>query len=238
MAQRNWPGENPLGKHVRMGQPIATAPWRTVVGVVGDVSPSPFDHDPSPTMYVPITQHPDLSSAFAVRVSGDPLTLAGSLNSQLRGVDANQPAYDIRSLEQVVSDGLTGVQTSAYLMLVFGACALMLASAGIFAVMTYSVAQRTREIGIRMALGANRADVLRMVLGSAFKMSSIGLAIGLTLALLMTHALSSVLFGIVQINLGMFAALAVLLVAVAGFAAYMPARWAMRVDPMVALRYE
>jgi len=238
MAKRNWPGESPIGKHIRMGQPIALAPWRTVVGVVGDVSPSPFDHDPAPTMYVPITQHPDLSSAFAVRVSGDPLALASSLNVQLRSVDADQPAYDIRSLEQVVSDGLSGVQTSAYLMFVFGACALMLASAGIFAVMTYSVAQRTREIGVRMALGANRADVLRMVLGSALKMSAIGLAIGLALAFFMTQALSRVLFGMVQINIGMFAGLAVLLVVVAGFAAYMPARWAMRVDPMVALRYE
>ena len=238
MARRNWPGESPLGKHIRMGQPLASATWRTVVGVVGDVSPSHIDRDPSPTIYVPITQHPELSSSFAVRVSGDPLALAGSLNAQLHAVDADQPAYDIRSLEQVVSDDLSGVETSAYLMLVFGACALMLASAGIFAVMTYSVAQRTREIGVRMALGANRADVLRMVLGSALKMSAIGLAIGLTLAFLMTHALSSLLFGIVQTNVGMFVALAALLVAVAGFAAYMPARWAMRVDPMVALRYE
>jgi putative ABC transport system permease protein len=238
MAQRNWPNESPLGKHVRMGQTINTATWRTVVGVVGDVSPSPFNHDPSPTMYVPIAQHPELSSAFAVRVAGDPLNLASSLNAQLRAVDADEPAYDIRSLEQVVSDGLSGVQTSAYLMLVFGACALILAAAGIFAVMTYSVAQRTREIGIRMAIGANRADVLRVVLGTALKMSAVGLAIGLILAFLMTHALSSVLFGIVQTNLTLFAALTVLLILVATFAAYLPARWAMRVDPMVALRYE
>lgn len=238
MAKRNWPGENPLGKRVRMGQTINEAPWRTVVGVVGDVTPSPFDHEPSPTMYVPVAQHPDLNAAFAVRVAGDPLSLVNSVNAQLRAVDADQPPYDIRSLEQVVSDGLSGVQTSAYLMLIFGACALILAAAGIFAVMAYSVAQRTREIGIRMAIGANRADVLRLILGTAFRMSAIGLVIGLTLALLMTHALSSVLFGIVQTNLTLFGVLTALLIFVAALAAYLPARWAMRVEPMVALRYE
>jgi putative ABC transport system permease protein len=238
MARQNWPGQNPLGKHVRMGQPENPGQWRTVVGVVGDIAPTPFDHSPAATMYVPLTQQPELSSAFTIRMSGDPLALASLVNAELRSIDADQPAYDIRTLEQVVSDGLSGVQNAAYVMLVFGICALILAAAGIFAVMAYSVAQRTHEIGVRMALGARHGDVLRMVLGTAMKMAVIGLVIGLSLALLMTHALSSVLFGVVQINGVMFGVLTFLLALVAVIAAYMPARWAMRVDPMVALRYE
>jgi len=239
LARRNWPGQNPLGKHVRMGQqPQNPGPWRTVVGIVGDVSPSPFDRNPAPTMYVPLAQQPELNSAFTVRTSADPLALAAAVNAQLRSVDADQPDYDVRTLEQVVSDGLSGVENAAYVMLVFGICALTLAAAGIFAVMAYSVAQRTHEIGVRMALGAKRSDVFQLVLGAAVKMAVVGLAIGLSIALLMTHALSSALFGVVQINLTLFAALALLLALVAVIAAYMPTRWAMQVDPMVALRYE
>ena len=238
MARQNWPDQDPLGKHIRMGNRGAEGPWRTVIGIVGDVVPNPFDHDPAPTMYVPLMQQPESSSAVVVRTSGDPLALAGLVTAQLRGVDIDQPAYDIRSLEQVVSDGLSGVETAAHMMLVFGFCALTLAAAGIFAVMAYSVAQRTHEIGVRVALGARHIDVFRLVVGKALKMAAIGLAIGLALALLMTHALSSVLFGVIQTDVVMFAGLTFLLALVAALAAYMPARWAAKVDPMVALRYE
>jgi len=238
MARQNWGDQDPLGKHVRMGPSADPGPWRTVVGVVGDVSPSPFDHDPAPTMYVPLAQHPELGSAFAVRASGNPLALTDAINAQLRAVDAAQPAYDVRSLEQVVSDDMSGVETSSKMMLVFGMCALLLAAAGIFAVMAYSVAQRTHEIGVRMALGARPGNVLRLVVGTALKMTAIGLAIGLTLSFVMTHALSSVLFGVVQTNVILFTGLALMLALVAALAAYIPARSAMQVDPMVALRYE
>jgi len=178
------------------------------------------------------------ASAFVVRTSGDPLALASSVATQLRSVDPEQPAYDVRSLEQVVSDGLSGIELSSHLMLLFGFCALALAAAGIFAVMAYSVRQRTHEIGVRMALGARRVDVLRLVVGFAMKMAGVGLLIGLSLATLLTRALSSALFGVVQTDVATFALLTCLLAAVAGIAAYMPARWAMQVDPMVALRYE
>ncbi len=207
MARQNWPDQNPLGKHIQLGRPEAAQPFRTIVGVVGDVQPIPLDYDPAPTAYVPLAQHPESSSAFVVRTSGDPLTLAGPVNAQLRAVDADQPAYDIRSLEQVVSDGLSGVQLSARMMLIFGVCALTLAAAGIFAVMAYSVTQRTHEIGVRVALGARRFDVLRLVVGGAMKMAAIGLGIGLVLALLLTRALSSVLFGVVRIDIVTFALL-------------------------------
>jgi predicted permease len=238
MARQNWPDQNPLGKHIQLGRPEAAQPFRTIVGVVGDVQPIPLDYDPAPTAYVPLAQQPESSSAFVVRTSGNPLTLVGPVNAQLRAVDADQPAYDIRSLEQVVSDGLSGVQLSARMMLIFGVCALTLAAAGIFAVMAYSVTQRTHEIGVRVALGARRLDMLRLVVGGAMKMAGVGLGIGLVLALLLTRALSSLLFGVVQIDIATFALLTFLLALVAALAAYIPARWAMKVDPIVALRYE
>jgi len=238
MARQNWPNQNPLGKHIQMGRPEAAQPLRTIVGVVGDVQPIPLDHDPAPTAYVPLAQQPELASAFVVRTSGDPLTLAGPVNTQLRAVDADQPAYDIRSLEQVLSDSLSGIQLSARMMLIFAVCALTLAAAGIFAVMAYSVTQRTHEIGVRLALGAPRFDVLRLVVGGAMKMAAIGLSIGLVLALLLTRALSSALLGVVQIDTITIGLLTLVLASVAAMAAYIPARWAAKVDPMVALRYE
>jgi putative ABC transport system permease protein len=238
MAKQNWPDQDPLGKHIQMGRHGTAGPFRTIVGIVGNVQPDPLDHDPDPTVYLPFAQQPESTSAFVVRTSGDPLALASSIGTQLRGVDPEQPAYDVRSLEQVVSDGLSGIELSAHMMLVFGFSALTLAAAGIFAVMAYSVRQRTHEIGVRMALGARRVDVLRLVLGFAMKMAGVGLVIGLSLATLLTRALSSVLFGVVQTDVVTFALLTFLLAAVAAMAAYMPARWAMKVDPMVALRYE
>ena len=238
MAKQNWPGQDPLGKHIQIGHPGTATPSLTIVGIVGNVRPVALDHDPDPTVYVPLAQQPEFSSAFVVRASGDPLALASSVATQLRSVDPEQPVYDVRSLEQVVSDGLSGIELSSHLMLLFGFCALTLAAAGIFAVMAYSVRQRTHEIGVRMALGARRVDVLRLVVGFALKVTVVGLLIGLSLATLLTRALSSALFGVVQTDALTFALLTFLLAAVAATAAYMPARWAMQVDPMVALRYE
>jgi predicted permease len=238
MAKQTWPNQDPLGKRIHMGRPEAAGPLHTIVGIVGDVRPVPLDHDPAPTVYIPLAQQPESTSAFVVRTSGDPLALASSIGTQLRSVDPEEPAYDMRSLEQVLSDSLSGVELSAHMMLVFGFSALTLAAAGIFAVMAYSVRQRTHEIGVRMALGARRVDVLRLVLGFAMKMAGVGLVIGLSLATLLTRALSSALFGVVQTDLVTFALLTFLLAAVAAMAAYMPARWAMKVDPMVALRYQ
>jgi putative ABC transport system permease protein len=238
MARQNWSGQNPLGKHIQMGRSEAAQPFRTVVGVVGEVQPIPMSHDPAPTAYVPFAQQPELATAIVVRTAGDPLSLATAVGKQLRDVDADQPPYDMRSLQQVVSDGLSGIESSANLMLIFAGCALTLAAAGIFAVMAYSVSQRTHEIGVRVALGARRFDVLRLVVGGALKMAAIGLSIGLVLALLLTRALSSALFGVMQIDTLTIALLTLALSFVAVLAAYIPARWAMDVDPMVALRYE
>jgi putative ABC transport system permease protein len=238
MARYNWPGQDPIGKHLRLGDRGSSEPARQIVGVVGDVRPSPFDLKPEPTTYTPFAQVADHSSAFVVRTSGDPLRIVALVNSELKAVDADVPAYDVRTLEQVISDNLSGVDFSARMMMVFGMVAVVLSAAGIFAVMAYSVSQRTHEIGVRMALGARRVDVLRLVVTSAIRMAIAGLAIGVGIALLLTHALSSLLFGIVRIDPAVFALLTFALAAVATLAAYIPARSATKVDPMQALRYE
>jgi len=238
MARQAWPGQNPLGKHIRIGKENAGAPFRTVVGIVGDVRPNAMDHDPSPTTYVPLAQQPESASAFVVRTSGDPLNFAALVSKQIISLDPAQPAYDLRSLDQVIFDGLSGIDLASQMMLVFAACALLLAAAGIFAVTAYSVTQRTHEIGVRVALGARRVDVLRLVVGGALKTATIGLGIGLTLAVLLTRAVSSALFGVVQFDLITTTLLTLALASVATLAAYIPARRAAKVDPMVALRYE
>ena len=238
MARQAWRGQNPLGKRVRLGRPEDGQPFRTIVGVVGDVKPNAMDHDPSPTAYVPLAQQPESASAFVVRTSGDPLTLASLVSKQILSLDPDQPAYDLRSVDQVVSDGLSGIELASHMMLTFALCALLLAAAGIFAVTAYSVTQRTHEIGVRVALGARRFDVLRLVVGGAMKTAAIGLGIGLALAVLLTRAVSSALFGVVQFDTITIALLTLALASVAALAAYVPALRAAKVDPMVALRYE
>ncbi len=238
MARHNWLGQDPIGKHIRLGGRGSHEPAREIVGVVGDIRTSAFDPNPNPTTYIPLSQMPVRASALVLRASADPNTLTAAVLTQLRGIDSDTPPYDVRSLEQLVSDNASGVQSSARMMLIFGMVALTLAAAGIFALMAYSVARRTHEIGVRMALGAQHTDVLRLIVASAVKMAGAGLAIGLCLAVLLARALSSALFGVVQVDASVFVILTILLAAVAAVAAYIPARWATRIDPMHALRYE
>ena len=238
MARDNWPGQDPIGKHVRLGPRERAEPERQVVGVVGDIRSSAFAPSADPTTYVSFAQSPEPSSALVVRTSGDLPTLATAAIMQVRKVDADVPAYDVRSLEQVISDNLSGVESSANMMMVFGIIALALAAAGIFAVMAYSVAQRTHEIGVRMAMGARRVDVLRLVVTSATRTAIAGLAVGICISLLLTRALSSLLFGLIHIDAVVFVLLTFILATVSAVAALIPARWATQVDPMVALRYE
>jgi putative ABC transport system permease protein len=238
MARQNWPNQNPIGKHIQMGRPEAGQPVRTIVGVVADVKPNPLDSDPAPTAYVPLAQQPPSASAFVLRTSKDPLAVAGLVRKELLNIDPDQPGYDVRSLEQVISDGMSGIETSSQMMLVFAVCALLLAAAGIFAVTAYSVTQRTREIGVRVALGARRLDVLRLVVGATMRMAAVGLSIGVGLALLLTRGVSSALFGVVRFDVITIAMLTLGLAMVTAVAAYIPARRATRIDPMAALRYE
>jgi len=236
LARRIWPDRDPIGKRIKFG-PEDKAPWRTVVGVVGDIK-QPWATETDPTTYFPFDQYPQASSALVVRTTGNPIALTAAARAQVLGIDPGQPPYDTRTLEQIISDDVSGVEFSARMMLVFGGIALVLSAAGIFAVMAYSVSQRTHEIGVRMALGAERPDVIRLVVGYALKLAIVGLAIGIPCALAITYALSSVLFGIIRIDPLTFALFTVMLAAVAALAAYIPARWAARVDPVVALHHE
>jgi putative ABC transport system permease protein len=236
MARASWPNQDPIGKHLKLGNLKSSEPQRRVVGVVRDIRSSEFEQQPHPTTYVPFAQLPQNSSAIVVRTSTNPLSLAPAVMEQLRAIDPATPAYDVRTLQQAVSDNVSGVESSARMMLIFGFIALALAAAGIFSVMAYSVTQRTHEIGIRMALGARRFDVLRLVMASSMTMALIGLTFGLGVSLLLTRAISSAIFGIIRIEQPVFAFLTALLALVAGAAAYIPARWATRVDPTHALR--
>jgi len=237
MAQRYWPGQNPLGKRVRLGDDPSD-PWRTVVGVSGDILRSPFETEFEPAAYVPFAQTPRPAMAVALRTTRDPMGLAAAARAQVQAVDRDQPVYDIRTLQQLVSDNASGVESSARLMATFGFIALLLAAAGIYAVMAYLVAQRTHEIGVRMALGARPVDVLRLMVQHAVTLTVLGLGIGIPVALLMARLLSSALFGVVSVDVAVFTICTAVLALVAGLAGYVPARRASRVDPIVALRYE
>ena len=238
LARRVWLDESPVGKRIKLGEETGKEPWLTIVGVVGDIRQSPFDQEFEPTIYLPFAQMPGTSTGLVVRTSGNPLGLAAAARSAARSIDPDVPAYEMRTLEQLISDNISGVESSARLMLAFGAIALILAAAGIFALMTYSVRQQTHDIGVRMALGARSPSILWLVLGHALKLTILGLAIGLAGAAALTRVASSLLFGIVHFDAQTAVGVAVLLLIAALLAAYLPARRATQVDPMVALRYE
>jgi putative ABC transport system permease protein len=238
LARRLWPNQEAVGRRIKFGFNDATDPWRTVVGVVGDIKRSQFEREAYPTAYFPFDQLPQASTGIMIRVAGDPLALAAAARAQVRSVDPSVPAFDIRTLERLVSDNVSGVDFSARMMVAFGVIALALASAGISAVMAYSVSQRGHEIGVRMALGARPVDVLTMLVGRAMKLVVLGLAIGVPLALALTEALSSALFGTLALDIPVFLAITASLAAVAALAGYIPARRATKLDPMEALRHE
>lgn len=237
-ARLLFPGSDAIGKRIRFGSEQDRGPWRTIVGVVGDVKQSPFDSRFYPTDYIPFSQMPAGDSSLVIRTSGDPLTLASAVRRSVASVDADVPASDIRTLNQVVSGDASGVASSARVMSAFGVIALVLAAAGIFALMAYSVVQRTHEIGIRMALGAKREDILRLIVGHAARLAATGIAIGLACAFALSREMSGLLFGIIHLDLPVLAGTAILLALTALVAGYIPARRAAKVDPMVALRHE
>jgi putative ABC transport system permease protein len=236
LARRIWPNRDAVGKRIQLGGD--NEPWRTVVGVAGDIRQSSFDTSPSATSYVPFAQSPHASSALAIRTAGDPLALVPAARAAVQNIDPDQPPFDVRALQQLVSDNDSGVQFAAGFMVVFALVALLLAGAGIFAVMAHSVRQRTHEIGVRMALGAQRIDMLRMMIGYALKVGGFGLAIGIPVTILLSRLISTVLFNVVRMDWPVLAGVTLLLGLIAAIAAYVPARWAAKADPMEALRYE
>ncbi|HZS07631.1 MAG TPA: ABC transporter permease [Blastocatellia bacterium] len=239
LARRFWPNEEAIGKRIRWGG-WNPGGWLEIVGVAADVKMSALEADSPPTVYMPAFQIPRLRRAalFIARTSGDPAGLIAALRREVSAVDAELPVYDVQTMNQVVADSVAQRRFTMWLLAIFAVAALVLAAIGLYGVLAYAVAQRTQEIGIRMALGARRADVLALVLGQGMALALTGVAVGLIASFAMTHLMRSLLFGVSATDPLTFAGVAVLLAGVALVACYVPARRATKVDPMIALRYE
>ncbi|NDQ55959.1 MAG: ABC transporter permease [Acidipila sp.] len=235
-----------VGKYLRLSHDDTTPPYQ-IIGVAGHAAHTSLDGpQPSPyQMYLPYQQIPETflyqagrAMSLLIRAKGDPMNLAPAVRTLVRGIDADLPLYDIQTMESVVADSIAPDRFSAILLGAFAAVALLLAAAGLYGVISYSVSQRTQEIGIRMALGAKSESVLRLVLGEGLKLATTGLALGLVGSLALTRLIASQLHGVRAADPATFIGVALLLAATALAACYVPARRAMRVDPMVALRHE
>jgi predicted permease len=239
MAKKFWRGEDPIGKQVGLGSP--EFPAMTIVGIAADVKHLSLREDPGPEMYVPYTQKPYPSMLImhvALRTKTDPTSVTRSVREVARLLDPDVPVAKLTALTTLVDNSMAGPRFSMLLLAAFGALALLLATIGMYGVISYSVTQRTREIGIRMALGAQRRNVFGMVLGQGARLTALGLAIGLVTALGVTRTMASALYGVQTTDPLTFAVVSLLLVGVALLACYLPARRATRVDPLIALRYE
>jgi putative ABC transport system permease protein len=238
-ARAHWPGESPLGKRLKFGRLSNTEhKWMEVVGVVAHVKNYGVDEESRVEMYLPYLQSSVSGFTLLVRSEGDPGALTAGLRQAVRAVDPELPVYAIRTLREIVADRSAQRRLAVVLISVFAAVALVLAAVGIYGVMSYAVAQRTQEIGIRMALGAERQHVLQMVLRSGATMAVLGVGIGLVTAFGLARLMTSLLFQTSAADPPTFSIVPLLLAAVALLACYLPARRATRVDPMVALRYE
>jgi len=238
LAQRYFPGESPLGKRVKVGKDDSELPWMTVVGVVKDLHYSWIQKQDIPTIYRSFRQTPPYYTTIVLRTPGDPLQFISAVRAQIAAVDPNLPLYNIKPMDRLITESIVGIAYVAAMMAVLGVIALVLASVGVFGVMSYSVSERAHEIGIRMSLGAQTNDILRMVLRSGMTLTVLGLAIGLPIAFALARALAALLFGVEAADPFSFIGLPLLLAAVAALACYLPARWAARLDPLKALRYE
>jgi predicted permease len=237
-ARRFWPDEDPVGRRFKPGGRGSNAPWMTIVGVVGDIKTEGFDQPDQPHLYLPALQNPSYAMAVYLRADGDPKSLTQALRQQVQSVDPNLPVFGERTMEDVAAASLAQRRFALQVVGGFGVLALLLAGIGIYGVVAYSVSQRTREIGIRLALGASNGAILRWVFTQGMRLTLFGLGAGLVGAFVLTRLLRGLLFGVETTDPLTYAGLALLLAAVALLACYVPARRATKVDPMVALRYE
>ena len=237
MARRFWAGQNPIGKRLTMT--FSPERSREVVGVVGDVKGDGLDvRDPVATLYVPLAQQPTPFMSLVVRTSSPPSTLTSAISNAVHEVDREQPVVGVLTMDDILTDSLSHQRFNMLLLSAFSGLALLLAAIGIYSVLAYSVRHRMGEIGVRMALGAQRADILRMILGQGTRLALIGTGIGIVAALGLTRLAARQLFGVTATDPVTFLSVAALIILVALAACYIPARRATRVDPMVALRYE
>jgi putative ABC transport system permease protein len=240
MARRFWPNDDPVGKRLKPGRSTSEGEWLSIVGVVGDVKHRGLPDNPNgdPDVYTPFAQEPGTGFNLVLRTAGDPAAVYAALRKEIQALDADVPVYDMSPMSELVRRETARSRFSALLMSVFAVLALALAAVGIYGVMSSAVAQRTHEIGVRMALGARRGDVIRMVVGQGMALTLAGVGVGLGLALALTRVMSGLLYGVSASDPLTYAGVAGVLAVVALAACLIPARRASRVDPMVALRYE
>jgi putative ABC transport system permease protein len=238
LAREYWPDEDPIGKRIRFGPPEDNEPWHTIVGVVREVKHQRLDASTRKSVYLPFPQIPIGGSSLAIRTSGRPEGLITAVRAQVKELDSDIPLTRVMPMTEVVARSVWQPRLYTALFGVFAAVALILATVGIYGVMSYAVTQRTREIGLRMALGAQKQDVLKLVVGHGVVITAIGVGVGLVAAVALTRLMSSLLFAVSTTDPITFAAVSMLLAGVALAACFVPARRAAKVDPMVALRYE
>jgi putative ABC transport system permease protein len=238
LARHSWPGRDPVGRRFRFGARDADGPWYTVVGVVGDMRRQGLEREALPQIFVSLAQNPPSRNVnLLIRTSSDePLTMVATLRAAVRRVEKDAPIYGVAPLEQLLGTYLTQRRFQASLLAGFSVVALLMAAVGIYGLIQYSIATRTHEIGLRMAIGARGSDIFRMIIGEGLTLSLAGLALGLVGALWLGRAASSLLFGVTASDPLTFTTVSLLLTGVAIAACYFPARRAMKVDPMVALR--
>jgi putative ABC transport system permease protein len=238
LARRYFPNQDPIGRQMRFGFPPESNVSREIVGVVGDVRDVALSRKPGPMMYVPFAQAPLYGGEVVVRSSLSASSVAAGIRQAVHSIDKDLPVTDVESFADALGASVTQERFRTLLLSSFSGMALILAAVGVFGVISYSASQRTQEIGIRIALGAQQRDVLRLILGQGAKLALLGLSAGAVAALLLTRLMASLLYGVSATDPLTFGAVAIVLLGVAVTACYIPARRAMRVDPMVALRHE
>jgi putative ABC transport system permease protein len=237
-AKRYWPGQDPLGKRVKLGGPDSKQDWTAVVGEVSDTKQYGLDTKTKTEFYIPSAQRPNGYAALVVRTKGDASALTSAVRDAVLAVDSQQPIFGVHTMESYLDQTVFGRRLAAVLLGLFAALGLVLAAVGIYGVIAYTVSQRTHEFGIRMALGASRKEVLRMVLGSGVRLALLGVGVGVVLGLALLRLASSLLFGVKASDPLMYLLAAAVLSGVALLACYVPAHRATKVDPATALRYE
>jgi predicted permease len=239
LVKQVFPHDDPIGKRINYTYTGKPNLWE-IVGVVGDENVGRLDEKPTPVAYTSLAQEPDSYFSLAVRTTRDPLPLAKALRETIHQIDPSVPVFDVATMSQIISDSPTMLLRAypAYLIGGFAILALLLAALGIYGLLSYSVTERTRELGLRMALGAKQADLLRLVVGNGIKLTTIGIAVGILGGFAVARLIASLLFGVGPTDLPTFFGVAALIIVAASFASYLPARRAARIDPMVALRWE
>jgi putative ABC transport system permease protein len=235
-AERIWPDEDPIGKRIRLGG--LQDSLRTIVGIVGDVNHYDLETAPDLQAYVPHAQWVDWYMRLAVRTSADPGSLTGAVRQAVHSLDPDVPLYKVSTMRQLISASTRQRRFTLVLVALFAAVALLMAVIGIYGVMAYNVTERTHEIAIRVAVGAQNGDVLKMVVGRGLSLAVLGVTLGLAAAFALTRLMRGLLFEVSATDPVTFAAIAALLASVALLACWIPARRATKVDPLVALRYE